>query len=176
MRGKVNHLRLLLCVLFLTLSAQAQYGGGSGTAEDPYLVYTAEQMNTIGTEPNDWDKHFKLMADIDLSGYTGTDFNIIGNGLLPAFTGVFDGNDHTISNFTYSSTGEPCIGIFGYIDGPDARISNLDLIDPSVEGGTGAGVGSLAGWIDLGTITNCHVSGADITGKQLVLQRYEDRS
>ena len=150
------------------LGIHAKYGGGSGTAEDPYLIFTAGQMNEIGMHQEDWDKQFKLMADIDLGGYMGTDFNIIGEGLLPAFTGAFDGNGHTISNFTYSSTGEPCIGIFGYVNGPDARISNLELIDPNVNGGTGSGVGSLAGWIDLGTITNCHVSGGNITGKQQV--------
>ncbi|MBN2594017.1 MAG: hypothetical protein JXA81_10955, partial [Sedimentisphaerales bacterium] len=94
MRVQTTYIKWLLCVLFLTLPAYAQYGGGSGTAEDPYLIYTAEQMNTIGAEPNDWDKHFKLMADIDLSIYTGTDFNVIGYGLFPAFSGVFDGNGH----------------------------------------------------------------------------------
>jgi len=145
-----------------------KYGGGTGEPNDPYLIYTAEQMNTIGTEPNDWDNHFKLMDDIDLSIYTGTDFNIIGNGLFPAFTGVFDGNGYTISNFTYSSTGETCIGIFGYVYGPNARIINVGLIDPNVDGGTAAGVGSLAGWIDLGTVTNCHVVGGRVIGKQLV--------
>ena len=168
MRKKANHSRWLLCVLFLTLPAQAQYGVGNGTSEDPYLIYNAEQMNAIGAEPNDWDKHFKLTADIDLSSYTGTDFNIIGNGLFPAFTGVFDGSGHTISNFTYSSTGEPCIGIFGYIDGPNAHISNVGLIDPNVDGGTGVGVGPLAGWINMGTITNCYVAGGNVTGKQQV--------
>jgi hypothetical protein len=168
MRGKSNHTRWLLCVLFLTLPVRAQYGGGSGTAEDPYLISTAEQMNAIGANLGDWDRHFKLMADIDLSIYTGTDFNIIGYGLFPAFTGVFDGNGHTISNFTYTSTDLPCIGIFGYVDGLDARISNLELIDPNIDGGTGAGVGSLAGWIDLGTVTNCHVVGGSVIGKQLV--------
>ena len=78
---------------------QAQYGGGSGAAHDPYLIYTAEQMNTIGAEPNDWDKHFKLIADIDLSAYTGTSFNIIGIDWNKPFTGVFDGNGHTIRCF-----------------------------------------------------------------------------
>ena len=168
MRVKANYTRWLLCVLFLTCPVWAQYGGGSGTAENPYLIYTAEQMNEIGLHQEDWDKQFKLMADIDLGGYMGTDFNIIGEGLLPAFTGAFDGNGHTISNFTYSSTGEPCIGIFGYVNGLDARISNLELIDPNVNGGTGSGVGSLAGWIDLATVTNCHVIGGNITGKQQV--------
>lgn len=165
MRAKERHVKMLLCVLFLALPARAKYGGGTGEPNDPYLIYTAEQMNTIGANYHDWDRHFKLMADIDLSGYTGTDFNIIGDGFLPAFTGAFDGSGHTISNFTYSSTDVPCVGIFGYIDGPDARISNLGLIDPNVEGGTGVGVGPLAGWIVMGTITNCYAVGGNVIGK-----------
>ena len=76
---------------FLVSSAQAKYGGGGGTAQDPYSIYTAEQMNAIGAEPNDWDKHFKLMADIDLSQFTGAEFNIIGTAADP-FTGYFNGN------------------------------------------------------------------------------------
>lgn len=155
-------------MLFLACPAHAKYADGTGEPNDPYLIYTPEQMNTIGAEPNDWDKHFKLMVDIDLSRYRGTDFNIIGNGFLPAFTGVFDGNSHTISNFTYTSTGKPCVGIFGYIDGPNARISNLGLIDPNVDGGTGIGVGSLAGWLEMGTITNCSATDAAIAGKTYV--------
>ena len=49
-----------------------------------------EQMNTIGN-PGDWASHFKLMADIDMSAYTGTQYNIIGNR-PHTFTGTFDGN------------------------------------------------------------------------------------
>ena len=165
MRSKANHVRWLLCVLFLTLPVQAKYGGGSGEPNDPYLIYTAEQMNTIGANWDDWDKDFKLMADIDLSSYTETDFNIIGTGYLPAFTGVFDGNGHTISNFTYTSTDLPGVGIFGYIVGPDTRISNLGMIDPNVDAGTGVGVGSLAGWIEMGAITNCYVVDGSVSGE-----------
>ena len=57
----------------------AKYGGGTGTESDPFQICTAEQMNEIGLQVNedDWDKHFKLMADIDLAAYTGTQFNII---------------------------------------------------------------------------------------------------
>ena len=47
------------------------YGGGSGTAEDPYQIWTAEQMQAMGSETNDWDKHFILMDDIDLAQYDG---------------------------------------------------------------------------------------------------------
>jgi len=67
------------CVCFLTLSAQGQYGGGNGTAQNPYLISEPNHLQAIGANSNDWGKHFKLMADIDLSGYTGTQFNLIGD-------------------------------------------------------------------------------------------------
>ena len=54
------------------------YGGGAGTADDPFLIGTAEHMQEIGANEEDWDKCFKLMADIDLGGYEGEEFNIIG--------------------------------------------------------------------------------------------------
>jgi predicted outer membrane repeat protein len=146
----------------------AKYGGGSGTADDPYLIYTAEQMNTVGVEPNDWDKQFKLMADIDLSVYTGTDFNIIGNGLLPAFSGVFDGNGHTISNFSYTSSYVGYQGLFRYVSGRNAQIKNLGLIGPNVNAGTGSDVGSLAGCVTSGIIINCYVDGGVVAGKRRI--------
>jgi len=87
-------LLLLLAICFFPLSAQAKYGGGTGEPNDPYLICDANQMNAIGADANDWDKHFKLTADIDLSGYTGTEFNTIGYYISSidnkAFTGVFD--------------------------------------------------------------------------------------
>ena len=168
MRGKANHLRLLLCILSLALPARAKYGGGSGTAEDPYLIYTAEQMNMIGAEPNDWDKHFKLMSDIDLGAYVGTSFNIIGTGRLPSFTGTFDGGGHKISNFTYTSVDKRSVGLFGYIDDPKARISSLGLIDPNVDGGIGIAVGSLVGWLAQGAVTDCYVANGAISGRSPV--------
>ena len=57
------HAGFLTVVLCLgPLPVQGKYGGGQGEPNDPYLICTAEQMNTIGTEPNDWSKHFRLMA------------------------------------------------------------------------------------------------------------------
>ena len=73
-------LGVMLCFLCLCHgSVLAQYAGGSGASDDPYLIASAEQMNTIGLDPNNWDKHFKLIADIDLSDYQERRFNIIGN-------------------------------------------------------------------------------------------------
>jgi len=157
-------LLVLLTINFSAIPARAKYGGGTGEPNDPYLIFTAEQMNEIGLSVNwdDWDKHFKLMADINLSAYTGTNFNIIGN-TTTAFTGVFDGNGHTISNFTYTSTFTDNVGLFGYVTGPNGEIKNLGLIDPNVDGGTRYYVGSLVGWLG-GTVTDCYVQGGSVSG------------
>ena len=147
------------------LMTEPSYGGGSGTQDNPYLIYTAEQLNMIGRSLCDWDKHFKLMADIDLVGYEGDQFNVIGIGRNWAFTGVFDGNGHTISNFSYMSTDTDCIGLFGYVDDPNAEVKNLGLLDPEINAGTGDHVGSLVGRLGNGTVTGCYARGGTISGR-----------
>jgi len=149
--------------------AQRKYGGGTGEPNDPYLIYTAEQMNEIGLHEEDWNKHFKLMADIDLSAYTGTSFNIIVS-LYGPFRGVFDGNGKKISNFTYISTDTNRIGLFGHVQGENALIKDLGLIDPNVDAGTSGMVyggqyfGPLVGRLSKGTITGCYVEGGSVSG------------
>ena len=106
--GKIT---ALVVICFVCLPAHAKYGGGSGTSNDPYLIYDANQMNAIGADQNDWDKHFILMADIDVAQFDGEDgreqFNMIGEHYYDEgwvknpFLGVFDGNDHVIANFIY---------------------------------------------------------------------------
>ncbi|MCH8121069.1 MAG: hypothetical protein IIC00_15260, partial [Planctomycetes bacterium] len=149
---------LLVMLYFSGLTAQAQYGGGSGEPNDPYLIYTAEQMNAIGVNPRDlWDKHFKLMADIDLSHYMGR-FNIIG--IFNPFTGVFDGNGKKITNLNHTN------GLFKYVSG---AIRNLGLIDANVDAGRGRQVGLLVGFLsDDGTISNCYVEGGSVSGNWYV--------
>jgi len=155
--GKITVLFVICC---FCLSTQAKYGGGTGEPNDPYLIYDANQMNAIGADANDWDKCFKLMADIDLSGYILTVFNIIGNEDNP-FTGVFDGNSHTISNFNYTSTDRDFIGLFVYVSGENAEIKDIGLIDPNVAVETHAG--SLVGYLVNGTITDCYVEGGRVS-------------
>lgn len=50
---------------------------GEGTQEQPYMIYTAEQLNLIGLFLGDQNKHFQVANDIDLSLFTGTEFNTI---------------------------------------------------------------------------------------------------
>ncbi len=162
---------MLLVICCLGMVAQGKYGGGTGEPNDPYQIWDANDMQAIGADANDWDKCFVLMADIDLGQFDGRDgrekFNIIGNW-DDGFRGVFDGNDHTISNFTYVSDDRSFVGLFGVVGG---EIKNLGLIDAEVDPGRGivrrrGGVaGSLTGFlIDEGIIINCYAEGGSVTG------------
>ncbi|MBN1787050.1 MAG: hypothetical protein JW806_01495 [Sedimentisphaerales bacterium] len=136
------------------ITPELVYGGGTGTEEDPYLIYTAEQFNAIIYTYCHMDMHFKLMSDIDFSGYLGNKFNIISNIAFP-FTGVFDGNNHLISNLAIDANGNNYVGLFGYI-GPNSVIKNIGIADANISGRTD--VGSLAGY-NGGSIRNCYSMG-----------------
>ena len=168
----MRNLFLTLITCLFILPAYAKYSGGTGEPNDPYQIATAADLMLLGESPEDYDKHFKLMADIDLAGFTGTDFNIIGYWRdwydTKSFTGVFDGNDHTISNFSYTSADTDFIGLFGYVGGVDMEIKDLGLIDPNVDAGTGSGVGSLVGLMEFGAITNCYVRNGNVLGNSWV--------
>ena len=142
-----------------------KYGGGTGTAEDPYLINNAEHLNLIGHNPQDWDKHFKLTSDIDLSAFTGFEFRIISIGWQTPFTGVFNGDGHVIYNFSYTVPPDvfvDYVGLFGCI-GPNSVVSNLGLVGTDVNGGAN-GTGSLAGLIYNGQVHNCWAADVNIYG------------
>jgi len=160
----------LMALFLLGLPTHAQYGGGTGEPDDPYLIYTAEQINAIGADPNDWDKHFKLMADIDLDpnlpgGRVFTqavihtramilsDFG--GTIILSAFQGEFDGNDCTISNLTIRAKDRERVGLFSAI-GTEGRVHHLVLDDIDIVAWRYAG--GLAA-TNSGQINNCRVKG-----------------
>ncbi|MHC4069801.1 MAG: GLUG motif-containing protein [Planctomycetota bacterium] len=162
-----------MLLVFVFVFGSAVFGQpwvGSGDANDPYQIWTAEDMQAIGADANYWDAHFVLMEDINLSAYTGTSFNIIGEvyydsgWVVKPFRGVFDGRGHTVSNFTYDSNGVDYIGLFGWIDNPKAEIKNLGLIAPDVDAGNGNKIGSLVGRLQTGTIADCYVKDGDISG------------
>lgn len=88
-----------------------EFEGGTGTLNDPYLIKTAEQLNSVRFGLS---KHYKLIADIDLSkwgnwipiggtpAYAGafTNHPEKASAGCGAFTGSFNGNDHVISGMT----------------------------------------------------------------------------
>jgi hypothetical protein len=137
---------------------------GNGDSNSPYLIHTAEELNAVGSVPCVWDKHFKLVADIDLSDYKGEGFNVIGLASYVVFSGVFDGNNHRISNFTYPSTTTNYVGLFGWASGENVEIKNLTLIDPNIDAGTSDYVGCLVGRLSNGAVANCSAQGGKIAG------------
>ncbi|HML73769.1 MAG TPA: hypothetical protein PKB02_04665 [Anaerohalosphaeraceae bacterium] len=149
-------LGLWSCLIVSTQAAT--YGGGSGTQEDPYQIRTAEQMNTIGANPADWNKCFKLMNDIDMSIYTGTQYNIIGNSTT-GFSGTFDGDHHKINKLSITGTSQKYVGIFGCI-GFAGHIKNLGIVNLDIQGDDY--VGGLCGG-NYGIIHKSYVAGM-VTG------------
>ncbi|MBA7628659.1 hypothetical protein ES703_36154 [subsurface metagenome] len=145
-----------------------KYSGGNGSAENPYRISTAADMNEIGANPDDWAARFVMVNDVNLADYTGTQFNIIGyfnsSSDNDPFGGVFDGNGHTIYNFTYSATGFfNYLGLFGCV-GENGLIRDLIMSCSDVAGGAN-GTGALVGLLhDGGQINNCGSVDGEISG------------
>jgi hypothetical protein len=157
---------ILTAVLCISgnLSA-ATYSGGIGEPNDPYQIWTPEDMNTIGANSADWGKHFKLMANINMSICTGTQYNIIGRSSAP-FTGTFDGDSKVISNLTITTSTQNYVGLFGYV-GIGGQIRNLGVENVNITGIGRYYVGGLVGENYGGTLTGCYATGS-VTGKWYV--------
>jgi hypothetical protein len=148
---------------FIVFPAEAEYSGGTGEPNDPYQIATAEDLMLLGDSPEDYDRHFILTADIDLDpNLPGR--KVFDRAIIDFFTGVFDGNEHIISNFTYECNGVNRIGLFGYVYDPNALVKNLGLIGPKVDAGTGSDVGALVGELKDGAVIGCYAEGANVSG------------
>jgi hypothetical protein len=82
-------------------------------------------------------RNYRLKADLDLKD---TPFGGIGSTVQP-FTGMFDGQGHTISHMTINAPEGENVGFFNVIKG--ATIRDLKLVDVKITGKTN--VGGLAG-------------------------------
>ena len=163
-RGLGGGIVAFLVAAFGVLPAAGHYGGGSGTEGDPYLIFTAEHLTALGASPDDWDKQFRLMADIDLAGHG---FAPIG-GTDGSFTGVFDGNDRTISHLQLHLRDTSYTGLFAYVDGAHARIMRVTLNEPNAISESGRYVAPLVGYLRAGSVAACHVHAAQILGDSYI--------
>ncbi|MHC4657077.1 MAG: hypothetical protein ACYS91_18985 [Planctomycetota bacterium] len=165
--GKIT---VFVIICFCGLSVQAKYSGGTGEPNNPYRIATAEDLNDIGNHVEDFNKYFVMVNDVNLSEYTGTEFNIIGPNSTTPFTGVFDGNGRKIYNFNYSVDDlYGPLGLFAWVAGDDSEIRNLGLIEPNVVAPDVRNTGALVGCFDWGcTIKNCYVERGSVTGFQYV--------
>jgi hypothetical protein len=151
-------------------TADTLFAGGTGTADDPWQVATADQLDLIR---NDLTAHYILIEDIDLSGYEN--WTPIGafqslsdapeDAEIPhpdyAFTGTFDGAGHTISNLKVSAEAPMGAGLFGCVSGTEngpAFIGHFTLKDVNV-----SGVYLVGGAVGL-QFMNCPVSDIHLVG------------
>jgi len=142
------------------------------------VIETAQDMARIGVEEG-WSlaDSYVLMNDITLENWKP----IIGNDGEEPFSGVFDGNNKTITlksfdnNFVgaYAYNGgtkytKVFLGIFGAVKGASsvkAEIKNLkinslvNIESANQTAGSGVGVGLLAGYAELAVIDNITLSG-----------------
>ncbi len=142
---------------------------GNGTYTNPFkitrgydLIHIAEQVN--GGYAAYVNGYYSLENDIDMKGgalNTIGDGSPVGSDKIPAyFAGFFEGNGHTVSNFTITSANKNYAGFFGAVlvgnAGDSGIIQNLKLdnftvrvnssdFDGSVYAGSliGRGIGSM---------------------------------
>lgn len=152
------------------------FSSGTGQPNDPYLIATAAALDRISGSPRLLKACFMLIADIDLKD---VELAAIGSETSP-FMGVFDGNGHTISNFTCTAMDTEYAGLFGCIDAPEAEVKNLGLVAPHVGTEVARDIGALVGRLDAGTITNCYVQDGNVSGRSYLRDQggeiYEGRS
>ena len=122
---------------------------GEGTAEAPYQVATAEDLqrlialcNSDGGEYAEFaDKHYLQIADIDMVQIA---IQPIGLSEQSPFRGVYDGGGHTIGNFTLTNCESGACGLFGYLDGATVKDIHLEECEYSASGLHAGGVAGVA--------------------------------
>lgn len=147
-------------------------GGGSGTSSDPIIIKTAEDLRDFaklvnkGTITNEYIKLNPEGGELDCNGLTGFEpiGILINSSYNYPFIGKFDGNNCTIKNLTYSTTGTgDRVGLFGYVGKEgvsDTKIEKLTLSSCSFNGGEYAG--GIVGELKNGTIENCVLSSCTV--------------
>lgn len=142
---------LLTLALLLSLlpawpaAAGYAFSGGSGTAEDPYLIATAEDLKNIKDE---YGIHYLQVADLDLAGLDWGSSNRLELGS----SSVYDGGCYRILNFHTTMD--------GLFDTNAGTIRNviLEQVSVCVRSTTGITVGTLVN-TNRGRVENCTVQG-----------------
>ncbi len=146
-------------------SAIGSYDDGDGSPEFPFQIAEPNQLIYMSQHPEHWDKHFIVTANINLALADPNTFTtaLIAPDGSNGFTGVFDGNGHTISNLTIDTNGEgnDYLGLFGMFSSSSMKVKNLGLKNVTVTGGNGSEfLGALCGCIYGGNIINCYAIGS----------------
>ena len=136
---------------------------GSGTEEEPYLIYNVNDMNKLSKQIITEGKYYRVMNDID---YNNSEYYMIGTSTHP-FKGTFDGNGYTLSNITIN--GYDYTAMFGYNEGiiRGLNIENITVTGNNYVAGVAASNKGEVSMINLtGNITgNSYVGGIVSEGR-----------
>lgn len=111
-----------------------------------YVIRNANDLREFGRMVNAGETNLNaiLAADIDLNGE-----ELVSIGATPYqqnnYSGIFDGNGHTISNLHIKGNGSSSVGLFNYVD-VGATIKNINFENCSVKS-TGGNNGFVIGEI-----------------------------
>lgn len=136
------------------------------------MISTAAELAAIDDDLESLNDYYILTADIDLAGVEWEPIGIDDNGdgeTDSPFVGVFDGNNHTISNLAYDSSPTSqyaeYVGLFqqlGEYDSSAGVIRNVTLSNVSIVGHYGDvnsdQVGALVA-VNYGLVEKCAVTG-----------------
>lgn len=120
--------------------AATDFAGGSGIAEDPWQIETAEQLAKLAVDVNSGivDKthakeYFVLTADLDLSAHRWIPIGYgDSNDSFHAFSSYFNGNNKTITGLYVDETQEGVsAGLFGNFSGYELK--NIIISDAYVK-------------------------------------------
>ncbi len=132
-----------------------------------YQIANLGNLIWLSENSDHWDKHYIQTAEnIDASTTNlldyGAGFTPIGYDFNNAFTGTYNGQEHTISNLFINRPNTNFIGLFGFVNTADAKIENLGVINADITGSYN--VGCLVGYIVNGTVSNSYSIGS-VTGE-----------
>ena len=161
--------------LAVNRAAAGPFSGGTGTAEDPYIISDVDGLKAFAASVNGTDgnaansykgKYISLTAGAtyDLSGI---DWTPIGNGSRSGseavdntFQGSFDGAGATVTGVSISGDNweaDQAVGFFGVLDGGTVKNLNLSVsIDVPKNEMAGGAVGLM---VNGGTVEGVIVSG-----------------
>ena len=131
--------------------------GYTDDGQGNYTVTTADGLMNVAELVNGGKTDINITLDTDLD-LTGKEWTPIGKDDNKAYTGTFDGGNHTITGLTVTGSNKYA-GLFGYI-GPGGKVKNVTLKDVKIESNHSSGdFGGVAGW-SYGNIEYCSVSGS----------------
>ncbi|BBF43958.1 hypothetical protein lbkm_2646 [Lachnospiraceae bacterium KM106-2] len=152
------------------LAQSVSFDGGNGTKSNPYQISSAKQLKLVS---KNLKASYVLKRDINLKG---TKWKSIGSVSMndmkkgntsKSFSGSFDGDGHTISNFAcVEEKGEIAVGFFEHNSG---IIKDVTFKNVTSKGSSNSmSVGAVTG-IDAGTTKNVSLVGKNkITGTNCV--------